>query len=293
MVSSLAGTSVSSATTASAAPRQPCDVRVGDRRRRRAAPVPTRDRAEIARRRARGRTSRRTRCAERRRPGDAALELPAAAADQVIADVRAARVGRLRRATCRARSTLLSATRSWPSPVGTGQFLDRMAVAVAAAEVHPAVDAGRIALQHLLDQADALEELAPVERRDQPQAADQVRHRRLLGRLVLPFGADRVLDGLRRAPRAPRRARCRSATRVGAVFARALQQSRDEGRMHLVRASSSAAPARSRACAARRSACRRCARLGGEDVGRARADARSAPASGRSATPTARRSSAA
>ena len=41
-----------------------------------------------------------------------------------------------------------------------GQFLDRVAVAIAAAEVHAAVDADRIALQDLLDQADALEELA-------------------------------------------------------------------------------------------------------------------------------------
>ena len=77
-----------------------------------------------------------------------------------------------------------------------GQLLDRVAIAVAAAEVHPAVDARRIALQDLLDEADALEELAPVERRNQAEAADQVGHERLFGRLVLPFRSDRVLDRL-------------------------------------------------------------------------------------------------
>ena len=54
-----------------------------------------------------------------------------------------------------------------------GHFLDRVPVAIAAAEVHAAVDADRIALQDLLDQADALEELGPVEGRDQAQAAER------------------------------------------------------------------------------------------------------------------------
>jgi hypothetical protein len=71
-----------------------------------------------------------------------------------------------------------------------------MPVAVAAAEVHLAVDPGWIPLQHLLDEADALEELAPVERSDQPQAGNQVGDNRLFGRLVLPFRADGVLNRL-------------------------------------------------------------------------------------------------
>ena len=71
-----------------------------------------------------------------------------------------------------------------------------MAVAVAAAEVHPAVDARRIPLQHLLDEAHALEELAPVEGRNQAQAGDQVGHARLCRRLVLSFRANDVLERL-------------------------------------------------------------------------------------------------
>ncbi len=113
---------------------------------------------------------------------------------------------------------------------GLGELFDGVAIAIAAAEVHPAVDAGRIALQHLLDQADALEELAPVERRDQAQAADQVGHRRLFGSLMAALGADGVLDrlparGERRIELAPQRRGRR------AVFARALQQAGHEGGM--------------------------------------------------------------
>ena len=128
-------------------------------------------------------------------PGDAALERPAAGADQVVADVRRAIVGRAHVHLPRALDALerqqqLRLTRR------PRQLLDRMPVAIAAAEVHLAVDAGRVALEHLLDQADALEELAPVERGDEAEAGDQVGHARLLGGLVLPVDADRVLHRL-------------------------------------------------------------------------------------------------
>ena len=71
-----------------------------------------------------------------------------------------------------------------------------MPVAIAAREVHASIDRRRIPLQHLLDQADALEELAPVERRDETQAADQIGHEGLFGGLMPCLGADRVLDRL-------------------------------------------------------------------------------------------------
>ena len=76
------------------------------------------------------------------------------------------------------------------------QLFDRLAIAIAAAEIHQAVHSGRVALEHLFDEAHALEELAPVERLHQTQAANQVRDRRLLRGLVLPFRADHVLDRL-------------------------------------------------------------------------------------------------
>ena len=128
-------------------------------------------------------------------PGDAALERPAAGANQVIADVRRAIV---RRAHVHLSRPLDALEREQQLGLAgrQRQLLDRMPVAVAAAEVHLAVDAGGIALQHLLDQADALEELAPVERRDEAEAGDQVGHAGLLGGLVLPVRADRVLHRL-------------------------------------------------------------------------------------------------
>ena len=81
----------------------------------------------------------------------------------------------------------------------TGRLRERLhgvAVTIAAAEVHAAIHGRRIALQHLFNQADALEKLAPVECRDEPEAADQIRHERLLGSLVPRFGADGVLNRL-------------------------------------------------------------------------------------------------
>ncbi len=77
-----------------------------------------------------------------------------------------------------------------------GEFLDGVAIPVAAAEVHPAVDTRRIALEHLLDEAHAFEELTPIEGRNQAEAANQVGHGRLCGRLILPFRSNRVLDRL-------------------------------------------------------------------------------------------------
>ena len=116
-----------------------------------------------------------------------------------------------------------------------------MAVAIAAAKVHPAVDRRRIALQHLFDQADALEELAPVERRHQAQAANQVRHERLFGRLMPRFGSDRILDRL--ASRGQRGVELVTG-RGGFVLTRPLQQADHEGRMHLRRPSLALAVAR-------------------------------------------------
>ena len=262
------------------------------RRRRRATStaVPTRDRAEIAGRRVRGRTARRSRCRQSGLPADAALELPPAAADQVIADVRLARVGRALGDLPRALDALQrDAHLAFAGRLG--QLLDGVAVAVAAAEVHPAVDAGRIALQHLLDEADALEELAPVEGRDQAQAADQVRHERLLGRLMLRLRADRVLDRL--AARGQRRIELAGAAPArGLVLARALQQADDERRMHVRRPARRGVRAASRA---RRPADRR--RGGGRGWSRGRrARVRRCSTSASfsaSATPRARPSSAA
>ena len=58
-----------------------------------------------------------------------------------------------------------------------------------------AVGAGRIALQHALDEAHRLEVLAPVEGRAQAQARDDVRHGDLRRGLALMLAPDRVLGG--------------------------------------------------------------------------------------------------
>ena len=165
--------------------------------------------------------------------GHVRLEIVAALADQMMADVgRApgeAALGGLTRA--------LDRPQGYPDltlPGAVGQVLHRLAVAVAAQEVHVAVDAGRVALQHTLDEAHRLEVLAPVEGRREAEARDDVRDGDLRRRLVLVLAADRLLRGrqLREQMRVDRGAHRREAR---AILAHALQQLHDERRVDLRR----------------------------------------------------------
>ena len=143
-------------------------------------------RARSPRGRPRWRGRRRSAAARRHEAGTVrhvGLEVGAAPADEVVADVDrapgAAALGGLARA--------LHGAQGHPQlalPGAVGQVLDRLAVAVAAQEVHAAVDAGRVALQHPLDEAHRLEVLAPVEGRAEAQAGDDVGDRDLRGRLA-------------------------------------------------------------------------------------------------------------
>ncbi|MNF91607.1 hypothetical protein D3C84_742130 [compost metagenome] len=69
---------------------------------------------------------------------------------------------------------------------------------VARREVHGGIDRRRVLPQHLLDEAQALDELAPVGRRQQAQAADAVADGHLVGRLLLGIHLHHVLDGVPR-----------------------------------------------------------------------------------------------
>ena len=93
----------------------------------------------------------------------------------------------------------LSATRTWPSPLGGAELFDGAALRVAAQEVHAAVRARGIALQHVFDEADRLDVLRPVERRAEAEAGHRVRHRDLRDALPLVLAANRLLGG--RLPR--------------------------------------------------------------------------------------------
>jgi len=124
---------------------------------------------------------------------DVGLEIAPPRSDQVIAHVRGAVRGPaplagLARAFHGAqRDTDLGFARRF------GQLFHRVAVAIAAEEVHAAVHARGIAPQHLLDQADALEVLRPVVGATEAQAGDGVGDRDLRGGLALVLGADRIL----------------------------------------------------------------------------------------------------
>ncbi len=152
---------------------------------------------------------------------------------EVISDVRGARVWRPDVNLPRTLDAL-QGEQQLAVPGRRREVLYRVPVPISTTEVHPAVDPRRIALQDLLDEADPFEELAPVERRNQAQAADQIGHRRLFGRLMLAFRANRVLDRLfpcgQRLVEPPMERRGR-----GAVRARALQQARHECVVRLFR----------------------------------------------------------
>jgi hypothetical protein len=77
-----------------------------------------------------------------------------------------------------------------------GEFFDRVPIPVPAPEVHTPVNPGGITLEHLLDEAHALEELRPIEGRDEAQAAHQAGHERLLGGFMAAFRPDRLVEAL-------------------------------------------------------------------------------------------------
>ena len=156
------------------------------------------------------------------------LEAAPARADQVMADVRlpvadplqlrgpaGARDGAQGHAHLRLAGRL-------------GEFLHGVPVAVAAGEVHPWVDPGRVPPQDLLHRADQLHEAAPVERRTEPEARHRVAGGDLIGRVALVLGADRILG--RRPSRGKRLLhRGGEGGHAGVVLAHPLPELRHEG----------------------------------------------------------------
>jgi hypothetical protein len=128
-----------------------------------------------------------------RSPADAALELKAARTDQIEADVS---VALARRPFGDLPCALDGFERDAQLRLSgrLGHLLHGVAIAIPAPKVHAAVDPHRVAPQNLFDQAHALEELGPVERRDEVQAAEQARHEGLCRCLVAPFGPYRILE---------------------------------------------------------------------------------------------------
>ena len=69
-----------------------------------------------------------------------------------------------------------------------------MTVAVTGGKIHLAVDAAGILTQGLLDNAHRLDELAPVHRPQETEAADAVAHGDLIGGLLLVLRLHQLLD---------------------------------------------------------------------------------------------------
>ena len=120
------------------------------------------------------------------------FEIEASARDQVVAGIGLAFVGRLsvvvKFGAC-VLGTLHGALRDFDFGVRrtTREILDRMAVVIARGKIHVGEIAA--AAQHFVHQADALEELFPIERRREPHTGDDVAHRHAHGGLLLMLGA--------------------------------------------------------------------------------------------------------
>ena len=124
------------------------------------------------------------------------LQLRPAAVDQIPADMPRQRRRRLGRRRDAAQFHRGGGHAHLVQPMLARQPLHHVAVAVAGGEVHLRVDAGRVLAQLLLDQAHALDEIAPVDRRQQAQAADAVAHAHLCRGLLLRLALHQVLDAL-------------------------------------------------------------------------------------------------
>ena len=70
-----------------------------------------------------------------------------------------------------------------------------MAIAIAGGKIHPAIGSARILSQRVLDDTLGLDECAPVRRAENPQTADAVADRDLIGGLLLVLRVHEVLDG--------------------------------------------------------------------------------------------------
>ena len=119
------------------------------------------------------------------------LEGRAPVADEVVADLVMPGIVRLAGFPC---PGALRIERRRPGDVELGptrptrQLFNRVAVAVAGREVHRAI--GRRRAEDAVDEADALEELRPVERRHQGHAQDHVADRHVGGGLPLVLDPD-------------------------------------------------------------------------------------------------------
>ncbi len=120
------------------------------------------------------------------------LEFRQALVDQVEADVRRPNIKR----RCSARQFH---RRAGHLALGQATLLRYplrcMTVAIAGGKIHPAIDAVRIFKQRLLDDAHGLDEIAPVQRAENPQAADTVADGDLLRGLLLVLPLHHLLNG--------------------------------------------------------------------------------------------------
>jgi len=97
----------------------------------------------------------------------------------------------------RARSRQLdgpSSHRVFGQAAGLGHFLDHMAVAVPAGEIHDDIGGPRVRSQDPLGHAHGLDEFAPVQGSQQTQAANTVADGDLVGRLLLVPGAHQLFN---------------------------------------------------------------------------------------------------
>ena len=162
--------------------------------------------------------------------GEVGLEIVAPAIDEVISDVRR-RIGRgsVRRCLTGALDRFQRHA-DLRFPGRHGKLFDRASLLIAAEEIHPPVRTGGIALQHLLDEADSLDVVRPVQRGAKPQTRHGVRDRHLCDALPLMLSSDGFL-GCRVAQGEVVVYGDTDGGQPKAVLSNAVQELNDEGRV--------------------------------------------------------------
>src|ERR1035437_8355701 len=73
------------------------------------------------------------------------------------------------------------------------KIFNRMAISIASGEIHFPVNSGRVEAQSLLDPAQGLDKLAPVQSAQEPQTVNGMTDGNLVGGLVLALQMDQLL----------------------------------------------------------------------------------------------------
>ena len=112
-----------------------------------------------------------------------------------------------------------------------GNALDRVSITVARRKVHRAINVLRILAENSFDHTDAFDEIAPIDRAQEPKTADTVADRDLVRCLLLVLGLNQLFDRPMRF-REPLLDPCQRERQRRTLPLQTARKLRDEGALH-------------------------------------------------------------